>query len=1801
MSRARKIAAVTTLWALRVVAGVLLLLFAAVVALRAAPVRRGVVRIALPLVNRSLAGHIQLASLDGDLTRTIILHDLKIHDAEGVQALYARRIEAHFDLTALWRHTVQIDELDVDGAQVLIRHLADNRVNFAALAPPSASAKAAAAPSAPPRLVVKHLRLRFDGGYDPPRGHEGHPLERPRGSFDIEGSADIRGADVTVRVDHLISDARDPLAAHVELSGGLKVDPPRTADGHTELTFIGVKVTVAADGDQIERINPALRAKGRWQVRVDGGGPLSALVAHVLVAPPTGTLVADGTLARTWPGVRWSVVTAARALQPADDWRGLQAGNVELDLSARGGPEGGAVEVRRFDAATGDLRVRATGISDFTGAGHGDVVASAGDLRRLAAFGVSGLGGSARFSAQLRRTAGRTVTHGELHGSELRLASATVGAVDVRWSSDDWAGKAELAARRLRTAQVTLAAVAVATTSDGRRLHSRIDLRRDDDARAHVELAATERRDAHGPTGADVVIAELVASSKSGRFRLPSPARLHLFGTMQAPSLDGDLAGVTVRIRGRSTPDQFIVDASVDDADLSKLGSPSLAGQLHAAAHAVTGAQLRLDATVHGSGLRLAAVHIHRLDAQLHAVDWAGSAHVTVDRVSAPRLVAESLTLDARSDAEKLTLTLVGRGPSSSTLTLALDGRYLRRGAQPIGADLTLRQLTLAAADQSWSLARPATVRIDSSVTIDRFVLSSAGQTIAIDGSFAPARSAFDITLVARDLEPARLAKLVGVKDALSDTTVNGHAHLSGTMSAPSLQASFEALSDKKVGWYGLAFNRLSVALSARREQLLVHVDGGGGGNARLALDARATPRWSGDTLVAVDATLDRVRLTANEHVWQTEAPCRLRFDRAVTVDDCKLAAGKQEIALAGRVPFDESPMDATIVTRALDLRALGALLAPGHKEPPTTSFAARVHVTGTRKAPLAELELSGHGSQVDEGLPENVDYRVRAHYAAGRVGGEVSARQVGTKLGIGARFDLPISFAQANDEPLRLELEARPVPFFKIRDSLPPAIAGLRGFFTLRVRVSGTTRHPLFNVELHAPSWDLDDLTNNDTIVNLTYDGTLLRANSVTSFAATSFIGSLLRIKPKRNAGTVKLELTAPIDIGRFLSRPRDMLDALVHDTELTGSAELKGVELQRVPLQMIGVATPFTAGLVDGALALHGTLHAPSVHARLRAIGLGKPGVLDHVDVDATFALERKLAQLSGTVDLRTHRLVTFKGEGELDAHKLFDGERWQDGAIRGELELPRWSLVALRGMQPRLARIAGTTWGKGTVRGSFARPEAALELSAADVELGGDRFERAHLEARYRDRRFVVRGDAAQAHGGSLAGEATWSRSADDPFALSLRARGVDIGFLASASEEVRSLGGTLDAELTIGGTLAAPRPEGFLTIARARLGLRGKSEEYRDGALDFRVVGGSARLTIDVASGDGALGVTGIASVDGVQPTRVELTAHARRFALVYGSFAAKLDADFGVVGDRASGQWTGRLDLRRGTIDLPDLASAAEVQPLGELADLTYGDQRAARIVQPKAGSGHWLAARVVGPLHIRGHELNVDLASDLAITIAPGKASAAGSVAGTNGTVDLFGHRYRLEAADVRFDGAIDDPALHLRATRKSGAATLIIAVSGSARHPLVSLASDPPIFDQAQLVGLVLAGATRPSTSAALSFHDANQQIGGVLSNIVLHEIKAQMAVLVPSETFEPVQDNRTARFALSPLEVGRFVSDRIYVSYEHQFGATIGRSAANVNESQIRLRLPHGGELDSTVGDAGVAGVYLYWTYRY
>jgi translocation and assembly module TamB len=60
----------------------------------------------------------------------------------------------------------------------------------------------------------------------------------------------------------------------------------------------------------------------------------------------------------------------------------------------------------------------------------------------------------------------------------------------------------------------------------------------------------------------------------------------------------------------------------------------------------------------------------------------------------------------------------------------------------------------------------------------------------------------------------------------------------------------------------------------------------------------------------------------------------------------------------------------------------------------------------------------------------------------------------------------------------------------------------------------------------------------------------------------------------------------------------------------------------------------------------------------------------------------------------------------------------------------------------------------------------------------------------------------------------------------------------------------------------------------------------------------------------------------------------------------------------------------------------------------------------------------------------------------------------------------------------------------------------------------------------------------------------------------------------------------------------VGKYISDRVYLSYAHVFGAN---EFSNQNEAHVEYRLTRRWMVESIFGDAGVGGVDALWTYRY
>ncbi|HEY2744569.1 MAG TPA: hypothetical protein VGL86_08095, partial [Polyangia bacterium] len=1427
----------------------LALVTAFLVALRTAPGRRALLRVALPLVNARMAGHLSVRGIDGDLWHRVILYDARLDDADGVEAIYARRIEARIDLAALTYGRVHLRELRVDGARLTLRHLRDNRFNLAALQKPTTAPEAAAKAqraSRPFFMEIDHYRVHVDGAYHPPRGHEQHANEWPRGTFDIEGSAQLGSAQTHIVVDRFVSDARDPLHAHVELSGALLITPRARPGGKAELAFERVVVTATSDGAEIARLHPALRARGRWALHAEGGGPLSRLHAVALLSGPRGSVTVDGVLARG-DILRWGANVMAAGIDPGADWAGPPRGELGFALRAGGTSKSGEVMVERLAADGAGVHVRAHGHSDFRGQGAGVLHASIDSLARLGDLGV-GLGGADRLDAS-DGLAGRVDLDATLarDGAGPRLDARLRGVgLGMR------RGKLRLAAGAL---------VARAIVGLGRPMHVALDGRvhtiagqriaKLDQLGAlpvrslHLALDGQPRRfvvaggatlddgtdarfTAHTAVHAhdvDATVTALTIARGKRHFALDprAPLRVQLAGNVHAPHVTATLAGARLEARVRIGRDRLAADAALEVpalAPIARLAGVTLDGALRARFGFALAERLTLDATVEGERLRAPHVAVARLSARLHSVELVGDAHVEADDVAVGGMALARLALDARGTPTRLSVTLDGERAATARggaarLRLAIDGAWRTDARQVVSADLTVHTAELTLPRQSWRLAAPAHVGFaGGTARIGELRLRSGVGELVIGGRVE--RRAVDLTMQLRDGDLEALGAAAGRPGLLPAARWSGRVHVAGTLSAPLVDAALDARADKTVAWLGLGVNALSLRAFVDSEHAVLHADARGRSDTRLVIDAEGAPRRDGGRIVAVAATLDRMQFTAHGHTWQLRAPCGVDVGARVAIDDCRLGApGRGEIALAGSAPLDaksDEPLDVTLTTRHLDLRDLHALLAPGHAEPPKTDFEIHAHLAGTRRAPNADLQLSGRGSEIDEGgLPENVDYRIGARYADQRVRGRVSMRQHGTRLGIGATFDLPTTLAD-DQAPLSLELEARPVPFYKVRRLLPTAFANVKGFFSLRVRASGTTRHPDIHAELHVPSWGLDDLRDNNSIADLVYDGHELVVNRVTSFEAQGLLGSILRLHPPRNSGTVTMELRAPVDLVRLLRAPRDAVHALVHDAPLVASAEVRDVELRKVPLQIVGWDAPLTAGRLNAKIRGGGTLHRPTLHAWVRAIGLGRPGVIDHLDVEGALQWERGRVQLSGKAALRGAPLLTFRGVAGLDGRRLVDRQNWADGALDIDVDLPAYPLARLRNLQPRLHAIDGTLQAHASLRGTFAAPDLRIVADGRDVGLAQGRFARLDGGARLHDARWSFDVGGSDVHGGALrvAGEL-----ADDwnaPLALRIDAHALDVGFLGALWEEIGDVGGRLDAHVQVAGTRAAPRPSG-----------------------------------------------------------------------------------------------------------------------------------------------------------------------------------------------------------------------------------------------------------------------------------------------------------------------------------------------------------------------------------------------------
>lgn len=562
--------------------------------------------------------------------------------------------------------------------------------------------------------------------------------------------------------------------------------------------------------------------------------------------------------------------------------------------------------------------------------------------------------------------------------------------------------------------------------------------------------------------------------------------------------------------------------------------------------------------------------------------------------------------------------------------------------------------------------------------------------------------------------------------------------------------------------------------------------------------------------------------------------------------------------------------------------------------------------------------------------------------------------------------------------------------------------------------------------------------------------------------------------------------------------------------------SADLQ-LDVQRGRVSTIvaasGVDLPVPlSGQVDGHVALSGPLRDPTARVAVEL----RDGRVDGVPV-ATGRADATLAH--GAVDIHTLQLNPDHGQVTAQGRVVLGGTSFVEVSARDlDADVLR---PLLRIPQPLLGSVNFTMQWSGPTRA----PVAGLSLEARDVGVPGATVDRVLGLAHYKDGVLRIESGLLEkgTHKAVVQGTLPIApdRLALDPqrsLALSVRLQDADLSLLSLLTPEIHDASGTVQGQVTVGGTVAEPEMNGFVRTRGGTVQVSPLRTPIKDLAADVTFSQDEIVLkTLTAALGGGELDAHGTVSVKSLRPDQMDLSLVGRHLMVdVPGLYQGGVDAALHVAGAAAHPVLSGRVILSQGQVggELAQSRPGRLGPPVALDVTLQSGDN--VRLVQGA------VRTTLVGDVHVGG-------------TAEAPKLS--GRVRAVDGTITLLGTPFTLAEGEAAFSEALGfDPQITARAQAVIGDTRVFMTVSGVAPNLSVQWSSDPPLPQQ-EILALVSGSGTGGPAGALVS-----QELGRLLLGSVGQAIQRALRLdefSISYDTQSPIT-----------LRIGKFIVHNLYLS---------------------------------------------------
>ncbi|MBL8621899.1 MAG: translocation/assembly module TamB domain-containing protein [Myxococcales bacterium] len=539
-----------------------------------------------------------------------------------------------------------------------------------------------------------------------------------------------------------------------------------------------------------------------------------------------------------------------------------------------------------------------------------------------------------------------------------------------------------------------------------------------------------------------------------------------------------------------------------------------------------------------------------------------------------------------------------------------------------------------------------------------------------------------------------------------------------------------------------------------------------------------------------------------------------------------------------------------------------------------------------------------------------------------------------------------------------------------------------------------------------------------------------------------------------------------------------------------------------------------------------------------------------------------------------------------------------------VTGSATIGASDLAALSGALgwPVLAR--GQVTGAATVAGVIGAPVASGSLTVAALRVGGRGRGRAqHVEVRGRLANGVALAElhGRQADGGTLDVTATAPLAALADARGTVRARGFELAPLTQlAPATLLGVRGVLDADLQVTGG-AASRVQGVARVGAVQVPLIDTLGTLRGGTIDATFAAGEARLAIGGAVEGGRVDARAVVGLAGLAPTSATVDVAVRALTLITAQ-APRLDGDLHLVATRAGQRWRLAARLRGGAVTIPE-GGGRTLLPAGAPADMVFTDDTAATARLPVARAtvlSTWLGTRptaprfaidvTIEPVAVVSPAFRGEVSGALALLVGDDGATIDGRIGADRGTVLLLERRYRIDRAELDFDGGAD-PLLGIALTYQFPQLELQVGLDGRLSRPRLTLSSIPSSYTEGQLLGFVLGGSpTAPGQEVA---DTATGVVATVVGSMIGGFVNQALPIHFDVLNYEPGTATSSGAVVL-----GRWLTSRLLLLVRTRVDARVDQ---NSSEAEAQYWLGPRLLIEGTAGNRGVLGLDLLWNRRW